>query len=147
MQVEEVTSDISHLTSYIAHACRLVLFEVQEARSVGAGIQVRGLSLVCTLSYDIGWSPLLRHLITLCTISNHIRHDGITESTLVLIHQNGLAAMMSQVIFQVATEIRWRKVNFNALLRIVLLNKLQGWNKVAVGTNQHNGISSIKYAV
>ena len=89
-----------------------------------------------TLSYDIGRPPLLGHLITLCTISNYIRHDGITEATLVLIHQNGLAAMMSQVVFQITTEVRWREVNFNALLRIMLLNELQGWYKIAVGTNQ-----------
>ncbi len=99
------------------------------------------------LSYNVGWSPFLRHLISLCAISNHIRHDGITESTLVLIHQNGLAAMMSQVVFQITTEIRWREVNLNALLRIVLLNELQRRHKVAIGTNQHNCICNIEYTI
>ena len=59
-----------------------------------------------------------------------IRHNGITETTLILIHQNGLTATMSQIVFQVTAEIRWGKVNFDALLGIVLLNKLQGRHKV-----------------
>ena len=99
------------------------------------------------LSYDTCWPPLLWHFILLCAISHYVRHNGITEASLVLMHQNGLAAMMSKIVFQITTEIRWREVNLDALLRIVLLNELQGWHKVAVSTNQHHGICSIENAI
>ena len=57
------------------------------------------------LPHNISGAPFLGNLVTLCSIGHHIWHNGIAEPTLVLVHQNWFAAMMREVVLQVATEV------------------------------------------
>ena len=55
--------------------------------------------------------------------------------------------MMYQIVFQVTTEIGWRKIHLDSFLGIMLLYEFQRWNKVAVGTDKDDGISSVQNAI
>ena len=55
--------------------------------------------------HDICGTPFLGHFVTFCAVGHHVGHNGITEPTLVFVHQYGLAAVMHEVILQVATEV------------------------------------------
>ena len=55
--------------------------------------------------YNICGTPFLGTFVTLCAIGHHVGHNGIAESALVLVHQYGLAAVMREVVLQVATEV------------------------------------------
>ena len=96
------------------------------------------------LLYDISRSPLLRHIIAFCTISNNIRHNSIAKAAFVLIHQNGLAAMVSKVVFQVTTEVRWWEINLDTLLGILFLDELHG--RVSPCQSNNNLPTAVRYA-
>ena len=100
-----------------------------------------------SLPNDIRWFPLLWHFVTLCGVGHDIGHDGIAEAAFVLIHEDGLAAVVHEIVFQVTTEVRWREVNLDALLGVLLLNKLQRRHKVAVGTDEDDGVGGIEHTV
>ena len=99
------------------------------------------------LSYNICRAPFFWHFVTFCAVCYYIWHDSITETAFVLIHEDRLAAVVNEIVFQVATEVRGWKINLDALLWVLLLNELQRRYKVTVGTDKYNGVSSIKYAV
>ena len=99
------------------------------------------------LSYNICRTPLFWHFVTFCAVCYYIGHDSITKTAFVLIHEDRLAAVVNEIVFQVATEVRGWKINLDALLWVLLLNELQRRYKVTVGTDKYNGVSSIKYAV
>ena len=99
------------------------------------------------LSYNICRAPFFWHFVTFCAVCYYIGHDSITETAFVLIHEDRLAAVVNEIVFQVATEVRGWKINLDALLWVLLLNELQRRYKVTVGTDKYNGVSSIKYAV
>ena len=62
-------------------------------------------------------------------------------------HEDGLAAVVHEIVFQVATEVRGREVNLDALLGVLLLNELQRRHKVAVGTDKDDGVGGVKHTV
>lgn len=97
--------------------------------------------------HDIRWFPLLWNLVTFGAVGHYIGHDGITETALVLIHEDGLAAVVHEIVLQVATEVRGREVNLDALLRVLPLNELQRWHEVAVGTDEDDGVGGVEHAV
>jgi len=99
------------------------------------------------LSYNICRTPLFGYFVTLCTVCHYIGHDGITETALVLIHENGLAAVVYEIVFQVATEVRGREIYLDTLLWVLLLNELQRRYKVAVGTNEDDGVGGVEHTV
>ena len=53
---------------------------------------------ISLIFHDITWSPPLRHFVLFRTISNYIRHNCITKTTFVFIHNNRLTAMMQKVV-------------------------------------------------
>ena len=55
--------------------------------------------------------------------------------------------MVHEIVFQVATEVRWREVNLDAFLRVLLLNELQRRYKVTVGTDEDDGIGRVEHTV
>ena len=81
------------------------------------------------------------------SVCNHIRHNGITETMFILIHNYWFAAMMQQVIFKVTAKIRGWKIYFNPFFRIVLLNKFQRRYEVAIGTHKDYRVCCIKNAI
>ena len=83
----------------------------------------------------------------LCAVSHYIRHNGISETTLILIHQDWLAIMVYQVIFQITTKIGRREINFNTFPWVLLLNEFQWWHEVAISTDKDDAVGSIKYTI
>ena len=52
-----------------------------------------------SLPHDIRWFPLLRHFVTLDAVGHDIGHDGIAEAAFVLMHEDGLAAVVHEIVF------------------------------------------------
>ena len=72
---------------------------------LGLGFPLYLLTALFRLPHNICGTPFLGNFVTLCAIGHHVGHNGIAETALVLVHQNWLAAMMREVVLQVATEV------------------------------------------
>ena len=55
--------------------------------------------------------------------------------------------MVYEIVFQVATEVRGREIYLDTLLWVLLLNELQRRYKVAVGTNEDDGVGGVEHTV
>lgn len=79
--------------------------------------------------------PLVGNGICLTVFGNRVRHYCRLKTADILNHQNRLAAMMNEIVFQVIAKIGWWKVDLDAYFRKQTLNKFDRRHKVTVGAH------------